>query len=892
MISPRAVPTHARSSHDGSGEPATGATTLVVISYYDARPLNDLSRILRSIEEHDAGMPFDVCIVVNQATGRPVTLPAASFPTKVLSRSNEGMNIGAWDHGWRENPGYTHYVFLQDECVIRRNGWLLALTERLSEPGMGMIGECINHRWSRAWDELTAGNEDDPAEVQVGTSRRARLCIALLEKRQIPPGPTGRHLRSLIWATSSEVLLKLDGFPIGQDYDECIAAEIAVSRHVESFGLSIGQAHRTPFYFVGHTQWVNTYPGRSASLSYVEWTRNQFSRPSFPFISLLGKGDATAKLDQLVKRVETERGLFESGVLKPPKCGYIALLVVLVDRVVGDGDVAPTVLSWCLQSAPHADLVFVATTQFLLDRTKAILDHSDFDEFSQIRLCLLSEWSANEAANYEFVLFARPGDQFHPSVASTLALLNESEQPDIVVWNERRHKPPDHGAWLFRQPKFEPFTIQSVAHIGMAFAVRSAWLSQFPYDFVEDVLHNDSHLFHVWLGQNPKARWTTHPEFFSSRQLAPLNSHELSRFGHDAYRSRYKEILSTVSEFQFLPSANSSQSPLAPVRRPQSVSVVVSFRDRPAETIACLRSLTGQRLDGQLEVILINNRSSEESLAEVKQSVELLRHDRVHVQIVDYDDPFNHSRQTNLGADVASGEVLVFLNNDAELLSEDVLDEMGAWALLPNVGTVGCQMLDSRSQLLCAGIQAREVIPSVHASPVDESKDTAYCGLTREVLANTFACSAIARSKYDKIGPLNEIEFPNGYNDVEYGLRIRQEGYRNVYLGHVQVRHTPGTSRGRCDESFQKILLRQRYPEIASDGMFRLSYEWRAEESRARPGHEPLSEELVNSNHPVPSLPPTGIHPALDQPVGLKQAVRVFYKATIYWVQRRILHTC
>src|SRR5262245_27289332 len=657
-----------RAAANISRDPVRSPGTLVVISYYDARPMNDLLRILRTIEEYDAGQEFNLCIVINQESGRKVVLPELPFPVTVLSRPNSGMNIGAWDYGWRENPGYEQYVFLQDECVILRHGWLRGLTQRLREPGVGVVGECINHRWSKTWADLT-GKESNGSQQHDRVAliaKRAKSCLEFMQARGIPAGATAHHVRSLIWAFSKDVLQQLNGLPIGQDYEECIAAEVSVSRKIASLGLSVDQAYRTPFYFVGHTQWINTYPGLCASLEYGSWARKHFPGASFPFLSHVGKGDATSRLDQLVKRVETERGLFEGGVLQAPRCGFLAVLVVFIDRAPLDPDLASTALSWCMQSAPYIDMVFVATDKFLLNKVKAWMSKSNYEDFSKIRVCPLAEWSAETLEEYEFVLFARPGDQFHPSVVSVLTVLDAAEQPDVVAWTEQRGRCPDQGAWLFRQPRFEPFTIQSVGYVGMAFAVRPNLIRAFPYDFVDDLLNNDSHLFHVWIAQDSRYRWTTHPEVLSSRPLRTNNPHEVSRFGYEGYRSHYKEILNANSEVDVLPSKNGHcRSPLIPIRRATSVSVIVSFRDKPQETIACLRSLLGQHTAGHIEVILINNRSSEGCLAEVRQSVELARTEGADIKLVNYDGPFNHSRQTNLGIRLSSGEVVVFLNNDA-----------------------------------------------------------------------------------------------------------------------------------------------------------------------------------------------------------------------------------
>ena len=875
---------------------------LVVISHYDCRPLRNLQNLLRSLEEHVAGRSFDVCVVVNQESGRTVEVPTLSFSVKTLSRINAGMNIGAWDHGWRQNPGYDYYIFLQDECVILRNGWLQALVDPLTEPSIGIVGECINRRWCKTWEDLI-GPEASQLEERVATltSRRAQLCLQFMQARNIPAGHTARHLRSLIWGFSGQVLELLGGFPTGNNYEECIAAEIAVSRQVESLGLTVRQVHRSPFYYVGHTQWIRTYPGFSASLSYTDWARRQFSTSHFPFLTLKGISDAPERLDQLIKRVETERGLFDAAVIQPP-LDFSALLVVFVDQAPIDRDLILTILSWSLQSAPCVDIVLVATDESLLEKLKTWKSRPEYIDFSEAHVCLQSEWSSSELDSYQFVFFARPGDQFHPSVASVVTFLNSAEKPDIVVWNEKKMARSDAGAWLLQQPKAGAFTLQMLGHIGMAFAVRPCWIKRFPYDFVDDLLNNNSHLFHLWLTRDTQVRWMTHPEVLSSRFLQESNKlDELPQF-RQAYQTAYMQILGETGHFQTSPPpGGNGEYPLMPLQRARIASVIISFRDRPIETISCLTSLLGQKMNGRLEVILINNRSQDECLAAVKRAFEQLRQSDTLIKLIDCDEPFNHSRQTNLGVKNSVGDVLVFLNNDAELMGTNVLEGLTAWALLPEVGTVGCQIIGAEAQLLCAGIRARSSIPGIYDSPVEESRETSYRGHVQEVLANTFSCAAIARSKFDNVGWLNETEFPNGYNDVEYCLRLKQRNYRNVYLGHLQVKHIPGTSRGRCDESFQKILLRRRFPELLVEGMCQLSYEWRPEgrvgssetEASKAPASQPASSNLSDGS-PTPDIKLSASSQSIasrEAPIGLKKALKVLYRAIIYWFQRRILRT-
>jgi GT2 family glycosyltransferase len=106
---------------------------------------------------------------------------------------------------------------------------------------------------------------------------------------------------------------------------------------------------------------------------------------------------------------------------------------------------------------------------------------------------------------------------------------------------------------------------------------------------------------------------------------------------------------------------------------------------------------------------------------------------------------------------------------------------------------------------------------------VQESQDIEFANLNRETWGNSFACAAISKEKFEMVGPLDEVDFPNGYNDVDYSMRCRKAGLVNMYLGTVSVYHKPGVSRGRYDEIHQKIILRRKFPEIVSEGLLQLT---------------------------------------------------------------------
>lgn len=240
------------------------AETLVIISHYGQRPRAPLERLLDSLSRWPAGAPFDVALVVNEDAPGPARSAGEMGVKFVHARENTGMNIGAWEHGWHVHPEYAHYLFLQDECEARRDGWLAAYLTQAADTSIGLIGEAMNEAWDRSWHQLAQerGQEKLPGHTLDGAPMpRVPLYLHHMRAWGVDPGATGRHLRSLAWFASRAVLERIGGFPIGGTYGACIAAEIAVSRKVEAAGLKLAQVAPEPFHYFSHADWKQAHAG-------------------------------------------------------------------------------------------------------------------------------------------------------------------------------------------------------------------------------------------------------------------------------------------------------------------------------------------------------------------------------------------------------------------------------------------------------------------------------------------------------------------------------------------------------------------------------------------------------------------------------------------------------
>ena len=171
-------------SHDALGQSArTGPIrsmaqprTLVVVSFYAARPWDRLHRLLGQLDEGVARAGFDIVVVVNSVGTGPMPLPPTKSPVSLLYRENTGMNIGAWEHGWRTLNRYDRYIFLQDECVVMRPDWPRAFTAALDNPATGIAGEFLT-KLDVPWSALV----QPPAEVVPGVRPRGNFWFSVLQ---------------------------------------------------------------------------------------------------------------------------------------------------------------------------------------------------------------------------------------------------------------------------------------------------------------------------------------------------------------------------------------------------------------------------------------------------------------------------------------------------------------------------------------------------------------------------------------------------------------------------------------------------------------------------------------------------------------------------------------
>jgi len=246
--------------------------TCVVVSYWNGRPASKLHRLLAEMRKVDPGAPFDLVVVCNGGDKAPLRLPARfdDLRPRVLDRENVGFNIAAWEHGWRADPGYDYFLFLQDDCYLKRASWLSGFESRFElDPGIGLLGELVAYD-QMSWDYVRKVFYTtfwaDPSEW-TEPAHPIDTYRALFDRRGIPWSDLANHLPSIILFSSRRILEEVGGFPyFGPSYREAIAGEFAISRLVESRGYRISKVTDYPFDLIGHPQWASNGKAREPGL--------------------------------------------------------------------------------------------------------------------------------------------------------------------------------------------------------------------------------------------------------------------------------------------------------------------------------------------------------------------------------------------------------------------------------------------------------------------------------------------------------------------------------------------------------------------------------------------------------------------------------------------------
>jgi GT2 family glycosyltransferase len=202
---------------------------------------------------------------------------------------------------------------------------------------------------------------------------------------------------------------------------------------------------------------------------------------------------------------------------------------------------------------------------------------------------------------------------------------------------------------------------------------------------------------------------------------------------------------------------------------------------------------------------------------------EQAKHRRLKVVRYTYQEPFNFAKKMNFLAKHASGEHLLILNDDIEVISPEWMTAMLEYSQLPEVGVVGAKLYYPDGRLQHVGVVMGIGGGASHVftgKPKDFPGYFASTKVIRNYSVVTGACAMTKRRLFEELGGFDE-KFRIDYNDVDYCLRLRAKGLRVVYTPYAELFHHESTSlgsrAGKVGEAEERLLRRRWAEVIAND---------------------------------------------------------------------------
>lgn len=229
------------------------------------------------------------------------------------------------------------------------------------------------------------------------------------------------------------------------------------------------------------------------------------------------------------------------------------------------------------------------------------------------------------------------------------------------------------------------------------------------------------------------------------------------------------------------------------------ISVIIPNKDHISDLEKCIRSLEEKNGYRNLEMIVVENNSEEEETFTYYKELEQ-RNPKVKVLFWE-EKVFNYPAINNFGAEHASGDYLLFLNNDTEVVNEDCIEELLGYCQRSDVGAVGARLYYDDGTIQHAGVIVG--LGGIAGHPFSKAvhEDPGYFGriiMAQDYSAVTAACMLVKKSVFWQVGGFDE-GYAVAFNDVDLCLRIRKAGYLIVYNPYAEMNHYESKSRGYED---------------------------------------------------------------------------------------------
>lgn len=429
----------------------------------------------------------------------------------------------------------------------------------------------------------------------------------------------------------------------------------------------------------------------------------------------------------------------------------------------------------------------------------------------------------------EFIMFCDHDDVVAPNALYEMVkVINEKPKTDIVYTDEDLI---NSDGTVHSSPRFKPdFNfdfLRSINYICHIFLVRKSLIDRVgmlrkefdgaqDYDFILRCCEQTEHIAHV-----PKVlyHWRAHDNSTAGNPESKQYAVDAGKRALEEHYRRmgYEAVVENTGIFIVYRT-------IMKVQGNPKVSVIILNKDHREDLEKCVVSIEEKTDYPNYEIIVVENNSE---LPETFAFYEELQRRYSNVKVVTWDGPFNYSAINNYGAEYATGDYYLMLNNDIEVISPGWMSEMLGYCQREDVGIVGAKLYYSDDTVQHAGVVVGVGGFAGHVLTRFRKGETGYFGrlvTIQDTSAVTAACLMIKKSIYQLIGGFDE-EFVVALNDIDLCLKVRALGQLVVFNPYAELYHYESKSRGFEDTPEKKTRFkkeikrfREKWGEILSKG--------------------------------------------------------------------------
>lgn len=255
------------------------------------------------------------------------------------------------------------------------------------------------------------------------------------------------------------------------------------------------------------------------------------------------------------------------------------------------------------------------------------------------------------------------------------------------------------------------------------------------------------------------------------------------------------------------------------------VSILIPNKDHLDDLKRCISSIVEKSSYDNYEIIVIENNSTTDEIfayyEELKKNPD--------IRVVAYEGDFNYSAINNFGERYATGEYILLLNNDTQVITLDWIEELLMYAQREDVGAVGAKLYYEDKTIQHAGVVlglgAHRTAGHTHYRV--SSNNLGYMGrlcYAQDVMAVTGACLMMRKSLFEELGGLDE-GFAVSLNDVDLCIRAWKSGHVNVFTPFAELYHFESVSRGLDDKGEkakrydrESAVFREKWKDLLEKG--------------------------------------------------------------------------